>query len=228
MTARVIVLLIVALTAGLASAADTSAPPPAVHYPLDTIHSDQDLLGRLMCPWGAGLPGHPRYNGTHIHAGLDVRATLGEPVLALVDGVVDPRSDTLHSGYGPGWTKGWVMIVRSPLPDGGSFLIVYGHTQNHRVVGGTPVKAGDVLAEVGPWLATEGGPHLHLTVRMPTTAGTDGDLPRYGWGTPTLAGCPVREGAESAATEEDLVRLGYRNPLTTLWGGLVTDGGGGE
>jgi murein DD-endopeptidase MepM/ murein hydrolase activator NlpD len=209
-TARLFLLLFLLAASGLAVAAD-NAPSPAVAYPFDTVHNEQELLSRMMCGWLAGLPGRPRYNGTHVHAGVDLRATLGEPFAAILDGVVDPVSDTLHSGYGPGWTRGRVMIVRSALPDGSSFLIVYGHTQNHRVKGGERVQAGQVLAEVGPWLQAEGGPHLHVTVRL-------GAMPRYGWGTPTLAGNRLREGAEVAACEEDVLHLGYRDPLPALWG----------
>jgi murein DD-endopeptidase MepM/ murein hydrolase activator NlpD len=204
---------------GFALTGAAVADTPAVSFPFPGVTDEAGLRARMMCGWLAGLPGYRRYNGSHIHAGVDFRATLGEPILAILDGVVDPRSDTPHSGYGPGWTQGGVMIVRSPLPgpeapagaSASSFLVVYGHTQNHRVKGGDVVRAGQVLAEVGPWLASEGGPHLHVTVRL-------GDLPRYGWGTPTLAGNPVRDGAETAGCEQDVLNLGYREPLAALWG----------
>jgi len=209
---------------GLSLAPIVAADTPAVSFPFADVTDEAGLRARMMCGWLAGLPGYRRYNGSHVHAGVDFRATLGEPVLAVLDGVVDPRSDTPHAGYGPGWTQGGVVIVRSPLPNpdapisglGGpsraaSFLIVYRHTQNHRVRGGDVVRAGQVLAEVGPWLASEGGPHLHVTVRR-------GDLPRYGWGTPTLAGKPVRDGAETAGCEQDVLNLGYCEPLAALWG----------
>ena len=215
-TARLSWLIVPLLLLPPALAAD-DCPAPAVAYPFASVHNESELLSRLMCGWLAGLPDHPRYNGTHVHAGVDLRATLGEPIVAILDGIVDPVSDTPHAGYGPGWTQGRVLIVRSarrpvvPEPAAASFLIVYGHTQNHRVKGGQRVRAGQVLAEVGPWLSAEGGPHLHVTVRL-------GDMPRYGWGTPTLAGNRLREGAEQVACEEDVLRLGYRDPLAALWG----------
>jgi len=218
-TARLtaLLLLLAAPALGAEPAGRMPAPPRPVGYPFAAIHNTEELLARLMCGWCAGLPGCPRYNGSHVHAGVDLRATLGEAVCAIMDGVVDPRSDTPHSGYGPGWTMGQVMIVRTTLPPtpddpaGVSFLIVYGHTQKHTVKGGDAVRAGQQLCEIGPWPDREGGPHLHVTVRL-------GDLPRYGWGTPTLQGHPVREGAEVVACEEDVVRLGYREPLAALWG----------
>jgi murein DD-endopeptidase MepM/ murein hydrolase activator NlpD len=204
--------LVLAAAPGFADVVSTPPCLPAVpQSPLGSIDSPADISRRLLSGggWLAGLPGYPRYNGTHVHAGIDLAAPLGDPIYALVPGVVDPTSDVPHSGYGPGWTTGRVMIARSTLPDGTPFLVVYGHTQNHRVKGGDTVKAGDMLAEVGPWLDSEGGPHLHLTVRL-------GELPRFGWGTPTLAGKPCRDGAESVACEADVLRLGYRNPALLL------------
>jgi len=203
---------------GLVAGADDGFPSPSTrYYPLAGIRNEADLRSRMLSNggWLAGLPGHPNYTGSNVHAGIDIRAQLGEPVIAVLDGIVDPASDTPHNGYGPGWTVGRVMIVRSALPDGTSFLLVYGHTQNHRVKGGDVVHAGDMLCEIGPWLVQEGGPHLHLTLRF-------GELPRWGWGTPTLPGKPLRDGAECAGSEEEVLALGYRNPLPLLLGGGVT------
>lgn len=186
---------------------------PGLSYPLAAIQAEADLTPRIMRGgvWLAGLPGMPRYNGTHCHAGLDLRAALGEMIYALDEGVVHPTSDVPHGGYGPGWTRGGVLIVEGRGIGGQKYLVVYGHTQQHRVRGGDRVVAGQPLAEVGPWLESEGGPHLHLTIRL-------GDLPRFGWGTPTLPGQTVKEGAEVAGSEEEVLRLGYRNPLRFLRG----------
>ena len=187
--------------------------PAGYSYPLDGISNEQDLLAHCMSGgcWLAGLPGYPSYNGRNVHAGVDLRATLGDTVYAVAPGIVDPASDVIHNGYGPGWTPGYVMLVRSVAPDGTPCIVLYGHTQNHKVKGGDAVVAGQPLAEIGPWLAEEGGPHLHLTIRL-------GELPRSGWGTPTCAGQPVREGAECASCEAEVEALGYRNPLLFLKG----------
>jgi hypothetical protein len=104
-----------------------------------------------------------------------------------------------------------VLIVEGRGVGGQKYLVVYGHTQNHRVRGGEQVVAGQALAEVGPWLESEGGPHLHLTIRL-------GDLPRFGWGTPTLPGQPLKQGAEAAGSEEEVLLLGYRDPMRFLRG----------
>lgn len=206
-------LLILALGPVFASPGRT---PAGYCYPLDGLTSDRDLAPRLMSGgcWLAGLPDYPRYNGRNVHAGVDIRATLGDTVYAVAPGIVDPASDVIHSGYGPGWTPGYALLVRSVAPDGTPCIIIYGHTQNHRVKSGDEVVAGQPLAEIGPWLAEEGGPHLHLTIRL-------GELPRYGWGTPTLAGQTAREGAEAVACGAEVEALGYRNPLEFLKGNVA-------
>lgn len=211
---RTHLLLTMLLLAGATTA--SAAPwrtPGGLCYPLDGLRTEADLASRLMSGgcWLAGLPGYPAYKRGHVHAGVDLRAELGETICAIAPGIVDPESDTPHSGYGPGWTAGRVLIVRSTLPDGTPYLAVYGHTQDHLVQGGQRVKAGQPLAGVGPWLEAEGGPHLHLTIRL-------GELPRWGWGTPTLAPGPAREGAELVACAADVEGCGYRNPLEFLRG----------
>lgn len=204
---------VIAACLALFSAAGAIADGLGDHcYPLPHIRSRLDLQARQMNgvgSWLAGLPGHAAYNGSHVHAGMDLRAGQGEAVYAVAAGVVDPMSDAPHGGYGANWTKGGVIIIRSHTSEGAPYLIVYGHTQNHSVRGGQTVRAGEMIGEVGPWLPLQGGPHLHLTVRL-------GELPRYGWGTPTLIGYPFRDGAEVVVCEDDVFRLGYVDPLD-LW-----------
>ena len=186
--------------------AEPARAPAGCCYPLDGITSQTQLVARVLSGgvWLSGLPGMPRYNGTNIHAGIDLRARLGDPIYAIADGVVDPYTG-IHGGYGPGWTPGGVIIVRCAGANGMEYRLLYGHTQNHAVVPGQTVHAGELLGEIGPWLEQEGGPHLHVTVRI-------GQLPRYGWGTPTAKGQPTREGAECAGCAAEVVALGYRDP----------------
>lgn len=213
MTARgILIVFTVGWIALIVEGAGAADGWPDHCYPLPHIRSRVDLQGRLMNgggSWLAGLPGRPSYNGTNVHAGLDLAANVGEAVCAVAGGVVDALSDHQHAGYGPNWTRGGVIIIRSSSVDNLPYLIVYGHTQNHCVRGGQVVQPGGKIGEVGPWLPVQGGPHLHLTVRL-------GELPRYGWGTPTLIGQPLRDGAESVTCEDDVLRLGYVNPLD-LW-----------
>lgn len=201
----------------LAAAGPVSALPgttaAGLSYPLDGIADALSFEARSMSGgcWLAGLPGFPRYNNQHIHAGIDLRASLGDTIFAVGPGVVDPASDIPHRGYGPGWTIGNVLIVRTTVAGGGTYLTVYGHTQQHLVCGGQTVAAGQPVAQVGPWLDDDGGPHLHLTVRV-------GELPCQGWGTPTCGATPSRPGAEVAADPAAVVKLGYRDPRWLLAG----------
>ena len=206
------------LMLGLLAAPGTGVRTPGLtraglSYPLDGIHSEADFEQRTLAGgcWLAGLPGFPRYNGRNVHAGIDLRADQGDPIYAVGPGIVDPCSDTVHRGYGPGWSPGYAVVVRGTEDGGGRYCIVYGHTQNHRVHGGDAVAAGQPLAEVGPWLPEDGGPHLHLTVRL-------GDLPTQGWGTPTMGPTTPQSGAESAMAPLDVVSLGYRDPRSLLRG----------
>ncbi|MHB8997532.1 MAG: M23 family metallopeptidase [Armatimonadota bacterium] len=208
--------LAVGLAVAIPAVAAPGLTPARYSYPLDGLNNWQDLTARLMSGgcWLAGLPGYPSYNGRNVHAGVDFRTKLGDLVYAIAPGVVEATSDFIHSGYGPGWTAGYAILVRSVLSDGRQIIIIYGHTQNHRVKGGNAVVAGQPLSEIGPWLAEDGGPHLHVTVRI-------GELPRFGWGTPTMLGQTPREGSEVVACAEDVEALGYRNPLEFLKGNLL-------
>lgn len=211
---RLLVLLVLSLSLVNTGLCAPCLAPSGLSYPLATL-KPQDLPGCIMRggQWLNGLPGRPRYNGANVHAGIDLRAQLGEMVYAIAEGVVDPASDCPHNGYGPGWTPGGVMIIRSLMAGKVPYLIIYGHTQNHLVKGGDRVVPGQPIAEIGPWLAEEGGPHLHMTVRL-------GELPRRGWGTPTLAGLPLKDGAETAGTPDEVLDLGYRDPVALLSGQL--------
>lgn len=208
-----IVLFALLLSAACPMSAAPGVTEGGLSYPLEGMRTMADLEARITrggC-WLAGLPGLPAYNGSHVHAGVDLKASRGDTVYAVAPGVVDPASDTLHRGYGPGWTQGQVVLVRTTNEFGRSYLVVYGHTQDHRVHGGDSVAAGQALGEVGDWLAGEGGPHLHLTVRL-------GELPAQGWGTPTFGSTPSRPGAECATTALGVALLGYRDPRRLFTG----------
>lgn len=88
-----------------------------------------------------------------MHEGIDFRASVGEAIKAIKDGVV------IHSGpYGGGAGN----TVRIKHADG--TISEYMHMDSISVKKGTTVKAGDVLGKAG---ATGGDylPHLHLGIR---------------------------------------------------------------
>lgn len=92
------------------------------------------------------------YKGrVRFHAGLDIAANLGTPVVASGDGSV------LFVGYKPG--LGRTVI----LDHGYGITTIYGHNSRLLVKAGDRVKRGDNIAKVGrSGRAT--GPHLHYEV----------------------------------------------------------------
>lgn len=87
------------------------------------------------------------------HAGVDIKAPKGAPVVATLDGVVVDATD-LYQGK-PAWGK--VVVLRH---DDGS-ISRFAHLDSYSVKRGDAVKAGDKIAEVGATGAVT-GPHLHF------------------------------------------------------------------
>lgn len=186
---------------------------PRGYYPLQGMakaggFADLILSGGV---WLAGLPGHHSYQPGRVHAAIDIHGVQGDPVYAILGGKV-VASGMNHQGFGPDWTPGGAIIVRSTDATGQEWWVLYGHLQALRV--GDTVNAGDQVAELGPWLAKDGGPHLHLSVR--TTP-----FPRSGWGLPILVGQPAEVGAETVAAEADVLSLGYLDPVKWLLAGQI-------
>lgn len=101
------------------------------------------------------------------HAGTDYASTLGRgktegyEVVAVADGRV-VRAGPVTNGYDPGW----VDIVH---PQHGNLISRYGHVIA-LVRGGQNVKAGDVIAKVGPYR----GDNAHLHIELRTDGGVGG------------------------------------------------------
>ena len=115
--------------------------------------------GQLLAPArgavtsGFGPRVHPVTGAHRLHAGLDIGAATGVPVVAAAPGTVTYAGDV--SGYG-----------RTVIVDhGGGVTTLYGHQSSLAVTSGQPVAAGARLGAVGATgLAT--GPHLHFEVRV--------------------------------------------------------------
>lgn len=114
-----------------------------------------------------------------IHLGIDLWAEAGTPVFVPFDGVVHSYRDNANFGdYGP------TIILEHKHNDGpqpeGKLYSLYGHLTRSSLIGlyrGQPVKAGEKLAEIGPY--PENGdwpPHLHFQL-MTDMLGLDGDFP---------------------------------------------------
>ncbi|MCQ4118183.1 M23 family metallopeptidase [Rhodococcus tibetensis] len=88
-----------------------------------------------------------------LHAGVDIAAPIGTPIVAVADGEVIDSGPA--SGFG--------MWVRLKHADG--TVTVYGHINTSTVTVGQKVMAGDQIATVGN-RGFSTGPHLHFEVHL--------------------------------------------------------------
>jgi hypothetical protein len=120
-------------------------------------------------------PGEDREEGARAHRGLDIDATVGEPIASIADGVV------WFTGFDlPGRVRPQVVppselatTKRPELGAGGLFVCVrhvprvfscYMHLQSYRVAINDRVKAGQIIANVGHSGVHVSGSHLHLEI----------------------------------------------------------------
>jgi murein DD-endopeptidase MepM/ murein hydrolase activator NlpD len=99
---------------------------------------------------------HPILHFTRFHAGLDIGASWGSPIVAAADGQVATA----------GWAGGYGREVR--IAHAGGLMTLYGHMSEIVAQQGAYVRAGQVIGYVGSsGLST--GPHLHFEVRKDGT-----------------------------------------------------------
>ncbi|HEY8592201.1 MAG TPA: M23 family metallopeptidase [Sphingomicrobium sp.] len=96
---------------------------------------------------------HPILRFTRFHAGLDIGAGWGSPIVAAADGRV----------IGAGWAGGYGRQVQ--IAHAAGLVSSYSHMSSIAAEPGTYVRAGQVIGYVGSsGLST--GPHLHFEVRQ--------------------------------------------------------------
>jgi murein DD-endopeptidase MepM/ murein hydrolase activator NlpD len=96
---------------------------------------------------------HPILHFTRFHAGVDIGAGWGSPIVAAGDGQV----------IGSGWGGGYGREVQ--IAHGGGIVSLYGHMSEIVAQPGSFVRAGQLIGYVGSsGLST--GPHLHFEVRQ--------------------------------------------------------------
>jgi murein DD-endopeptidase MepM/ murein hydrolase activator NlpD len=95
-----------------------------------------------------------------MHAGIDIAADVGTPVMAAADGVVE-YSDWNSGGYG--------NLVEIRHADGS--MTRYGHLNRSLVQVGQKVKQGEQIAEMGS-TGYSTGPHLHFEVHTASDGGS--------------------------------------------------------
>lgn len=113
-----------------------------------------------------GYRTHPVLGTRRLHAGLDIPASSGTPILAVADG-------TVHRA---GWSSGGhgnVVVI-----DHGEVATLYAHQVRVNVRTGQRVVAGQVIGWVGSTgLST--GPHLHVETHLDGPYGTSVDPARW-------------------------------------------------
>lgn len=123
----------------------------------------------LTSPFGERIS--PFTNGRDFHAGLDLAAREGTPVMAAGDGRI------IFAGRFPlrrnarWWRFGNVVVIRH----GNSYLSIYAHLEKISVKRGQDVKRGHTIGTVGNsgWSTS---PHLHYEVRA-LREGVDEPIP---------------------------------------------------
>lgn len=137
------------LSASLTEAADSMAAHRQLLEATPTILPTAGLLSSRF----SQNRFHPILHRFRAHAGIDVHAQEGTPILAAANGVV--KSAARMSGYGN-------AVV---LDHGFGYSTLYGHASQLLVKAGQRVRRGDVIAQVGSTgLAT--APHLHYEVHV--------------------------------------------------------------
>jgi len=115
-------------------------------YPISAISGITDQFGTRY---------HPILKDTRQHTGTDFAASVGTPVYATADGVVDMADS--------GWNGGYGKIVKVTHSFG--FRTYYAHLSEVLVKSGTFVKKGQIIAKSGS-SGVSTGPHLHYEVRF--------------------------------------------------------------
>jgi hypothetical protein len=96
---------------------------------------------------------HPILHFSRFHAGLDIGASWGSPIVAAGDGRV----------VSAGWAGGYGREVK--IAHAGGIVSLYGHMSSIAAEPGSFVRQGQVIGYVGSsGLST--GPHVHFEVRM--------------------------------------------------------------
>jgi murein DD-endopeptidase MepM/ murein hydrolase activator NlpD len=96
---------------------------------------------------------HPILHFSRFHAGLDIGASWGSPIVAAGDGRV----------VAAGWAGGYGREVQ--IAHGGGLVSLYGHMSQIAAEPGSYVRQGQVIGYVGSsGLST--GPHVHFEVRQ--------------------------------------------------------------
>jgi murein DD-endopeptidase MepM/ murein hydrolase activator NlpD len=143
----VVTLLLFALASmGSGPAADAAGP---VSGPMRgwVLTQPFGCTGYVLEPALGGCP--------HFHAGIDLAAPAGAPVIAVMAGVAEVLSPA-----GPGGGYGVHVLIRHA----GDIATMYAHLASAAVQSGAQVAVGAVIGYEGS-TGLSSGPHLHFEVR---------------------------------------------------------------
>ncbi|MDT8449734.1 MAG: M23 family metallopeptidase [Wenzhouxiangellaceae bacterium] len=111
-------------------------------------------LSQATVTSGYGMREHPVIEGTRLHGGVDLRASVGTVVTSTADGVVEYAGNNVGSGMGK-----MIKIVHNY-----GFATIYAHLSDIEVKVGQYVAQGEPIGRSGNTGLSE-APHLHYEVR---------------------------------------------------------------
>lgn len=137
---------------GMASLSSSSPPPAPARPSAGRFTSGMPVASRVVTS-GFGLRRDPLHGGLRSHAGIDLAAPEGAPVVATADGTVSAAN----------WAGGYGLLVA--VEHGGGRDTRYAHLSRLNVAVGQRVRKGDVIGFVGS-TGRSTGPHLHYETRV--------------------------------------------------------------
>lgn len=120
----------------------------ALSWPLETVHITQQF---------GVTNASKRLYASGSHNGVDFRAKVGTPILAMGDGILVAQGDTDLTCRGVSFGK-WILIKYN-----NGLASTYGHLSQLNMSTGAVVKSGDVVGFSGN-TGYSTGPHLHVSM----------------------------------------------------------------
>ena len=117
---------------------------------LDAVPSREPIVGKYITS-GYGERADPIVGGSQFHKGIDFEANVGDPVLAVADGVVSFSGD--RAGYGN----------TVEIDHGNGYVTRYAHNSRLSREVGQLVRAGQEIAKAGS-TGRSTGAHVHFEV----------------------------------------------------------------
>jgi murein DD-endopeptidase MepM/ murein hydrolase activator NlpD len=157
---RYLLILLCLATALAAEPADSSEVQTSSDSPASnvaTIREDRDYLdfSNMLIPitHEASMLSKYGVRNHRLHRGVDVRITMGEPIVAAFPGVV------IVSKFNPGGYGHYVLVQHD-----NDIQTLYGHLSKREVKVGDKLLPGDIVGLGGNSGRTT-GPHLHFEIR---------------------------------------------------------------